>query len=470
MAGLSKLESLNLSVTGLRREHLVHLAKLGQLKTLALDSTAVGDAELQNLREMRNIESLGLGRTLVTDHGLESIRSFAGLKQIFLEETAITDKGVRTLGELDSLNLVWIDKTAVTPEGAAWLKKRLLETEVTFNKQGDVAANRAGALVEGGLWREALAALSLADSSYLKSAHGSRQLRHCYVELGEWEQAEREYSKILDEIAAKPSSQWWYGDSVWQELYGWPKLLARVARSRPDDVWRWTTSARNAVVDGRWSAAAADYARAVDCPHILDPLLMMHRGVENSIDFQYGVSRLLVGDLAEQRRVCDRLVEGDPQIEANGLTPETGYDYYLLAAVHLHLLAPQGTACRAEIADRMRDATYKYPLEDLIYCRAGLFEKVLAEERPGMHDAGGRYWFVRAMAHQHLGHDAEARDSFRRGTLWLARRTKADRIERRTDHAGCLLEAEVLRREAERLIDAPRSLQKPLTRPIAPLL
>jgi hypothetical protein len=80
---------------------------------------------------------------------------------------------------------------------------------------------------------------------------------------------------------------------------------------------------------------------------------------------------------------------------------------------------------------------------------------VFEQERPSGQfgdDDCGRFWFSRAMAHQHLGRPAQARECFTRGTQWLGRRMKIARLRGDYDAAGDLLEAEVLRREAKRLI------------------
>lgn len=92
----------------------------------------------------------------------------------------------------------------------------------------------------------------------------------------------------------------------------------------------------------------------------------------------------------------------------------------------------------------------------LIYCRAGEFDKVL-EERSA---PDGYLPFVCAIAHHHLGHGRQARACFEQGTRWLARRTKGDRVVRVSFQyiaaayrdAPCLIEVEVLRREAEKLL------------------
>ncbi|MGH7137523.1 MAG: hypothetical protein ACREHD_17395 [Pirellulales bacterium] len=97
----------------------------------------------------------------------------------------------------------------------------------------------------------------------------------------------------------------------------------------------------------------------------------------------------------------------------------------------------------------------------LIYLRSGRFAHVLSEDRAGQRrENAGHDWFSQAMAHHYLKHGSEARRCYTRGKQWLDRRAKEARIERAKEvpigfeheHACELLEAEVLRREAERLM------------------
>ncbi|MGH7136007.1 MAG: hypothetical protein ACREHD_09720, partial [Pirellulales bacterium] len=134
------------------------------------------------------------------------------------------------------------------------------------------------------------------------------------------------------------------------------------------------------------------------------------------------------------------------------LPPPNGYDYNRFAAAHLHLLAPQGTPCPPEIkqwiSDEQEHVSYRESLRSLIYLRAGMFERVLEEEPP----TSGPDWFLRAMAEQHVGRASDGRESFARGMRWLTRQTKRDRAIGTYGGAVGLLQVEVLRREAERLI------------------
>lgn len=440
LAGMADLENLDLGHTRLNDEHLVHVANFPRLKHLSLDFTPVGDAELRHLRGLPNLKSLDLSETMVTDDGLDSLRSLTGLEVLDLSGTAITDKGLSTLGALTSLKTLLIDDSAATAEGAARLKRRLPKADIDFTNQGNAALNQARVLKHAGLWQRALEILGKLDTSYLESTRGLRDLGQCHAGLAQWDDAEREYCQVLEQISQDPSIQWWYV-GVWRELDAYPELFERVARARPNDAALRVASAHQALLDSRWSAAIEEYSRAVACPHTLDREVMNRGGIENAIDFQYGVSCLFAGDVAEARRIRDRLLENN------------AYGNSFVAA-HLQLWAPQGTDCPPQIESWLRDSANQVPFQALIDLRSGRFAQVLAQEQARQRTEGyGRYyWFSQAIAHHLLKHESDARECFARGRQWLNRRTKKARINRRYDWAFGLLEAEVLRQEAQRLI------------------
>jgi hypothetical protein len=64
----------------------------------------------------------------------------------------------------------------------------------------------------------------------------------------------------------------------------------------------------------------------------------------------------------------------------------------------------------------------------------------------------GRFWLVRAMAQQRLGHTQVARQSYARAVRWVERIGEFAKLRQDTRLVNILLEAEVLRREAESLI------------------
>lgn len=439
LAAMSDLKTLDLRSTQLTDGHSADLAALQRLEFLSINFTAVGDAGLQSLRRLSKLSSLDIGYTLITDKSVELLTSLAGLKWLDISGTAITDEGLRELGALPLLKNILVDDTAATPDGVACLQRRLPKADINFRAPGNIPLNQARVLMDVGLWRQALETLGKTDGLYLRTTEGLRYLARCHAALGQCDDAEREYCQVLEQISHNTSVQRWYREEVRREVASWPELFERVRRARADDPWLWASSASRAVVDGRWTDALRDYCRAADCPIRLDPNDWTGRDVEEGLDLQHGISRLVVSDVRGALRVRDQLVQ----------------DGRLVAAARLQLLAPQGTDCPPTIAAWLRGCE-EWQLSELLaisHLRSGRFAQVLAEMQPAhAKEHYGLFWFSRAIAHHYLNQHFEAQQCIARGKQSLDRFTKEVRIDRRYDYAWCLLAAEVLRREAASLI------------------
>ena len=478
LAGASKLESLNLGRSSITDEGLVHVAKLRQLKQLDLSDTTIGDAGLAHLADLTQLKILHLDRTLVTDAGLVHLAKLRRLEILFLGNTAITDAGLQILEGVPSLELISVGGSAATPEGVARLARSLPKADVndlSFSqreddeieelsraqdgradvisspKQAIASLKRANALMRAGLWPQALNTLGKIDAAYLQSAAGLKHLGRCHAELGRWDDAETEYFNAFEKI-----SQRYIAQRLWEELGGWPELFDHVARTRPGDAGRSIVSARCAVLEGRWSDAAADYLRA----RIESSPSNGVASEDPDLEFEYGLSRLLEGDIAEYRRECTWIVNANlDDLERNRESSRSFYRRWEHAS-HLWMIAPQGVFGASQIKDWSRDidasSSERADIRSLLYLRAAAYEKVLEQELPIGRTSGeaylGRYWFPRAMAHQHLKQPSRALECYTRGAHWLERRMRLARYRGRYEDALRILEAEVLRREAENLI------------------
>ncbi|HET6878988.1 MAG TPA: hypothetical protein VFI31_02465 [Pirellulales bacterium] len=439
------LEYLDLAHTRITDKGLLELARLRHLEHLDLSGDAIGNAGLTVVSEMPKLRFLDLGATMITDEGLAPLRSLAAVNELNLSSTAITDKSLDVLGQLAPLKKVNIDNTAITPAGADALRDRS-PALVTYDNHPDYLADsltvgRIQSLMRVGRWSDALSETGKYQNSQFDYPNVLFQRAHCHAALEQWGEAERAYRAAFDEIAADPALEHWCGDDPWHELSRWPRLFERVAEACPDRHWQWMASARRAALAGQWSTAVEDYAHAAECPHQADP----------DREFEYALSRLLAGDTAEQQRVCEQLFAADRRaVEEDGL--RSNWEY----ATHLSFVAPQGTVGGSQISDWLDDKASSWwkilKLQPLILCRAALFDAALVHKPPDEDEYGGRYWFARAMAQQHLGNCSEARHCLARGTRWLDRRRQADQVSSYFNDAPLLLEGEVLRREAERVI------------------
>ncbi len=171
----------------------------------------------------------------------------------------------------------------------------------------------------------------------------------------------------------------------------------------------------------------------------------------------YAPLLLLAGDTDTYRRECARVF--------GKLGDTTGpHTTYLVARVcALAPGAPPGPAQVVQIAERAaRAESVPHHLHTLglAHYRAGQFDKAIAVlhmANLGNWRAKAANWLVLAMAHQRLGHAAEARQLFDRAARWMDNNGQAPGPAEalRSLHPHDALACLVLRREAEALLGLP---------------
>ena len=124
LRALPKLETLDLSLTGVTDDDLKYLQDLKSLRRLELHSTDISDAGLAHLRRLKKLELLRLGSTKVTDAGLTQLKSLTGLKTLMLGGN-ITDAGLEHLMQMRQLQSVSLGETKMTVAGAVKLRRAL---------------------------------------------------------------------------------------------------------------------------------------------------------------------------------------------------------------------------------------------------------------------------------------------------------------------------------------------------------
>lgn len=479
VGALTDLTKLRMSHSIISDAGLAKLAKLRNLESLeisfeqhilmSISHQPITDAGLAHLASLRRLKVLDLSGSSIEGDGLRHLAGMTDLERLDLGETKLTDAALVHLARLPQLKWLDIHDTVVTP-GLA--EEMLPNTEVTrYNVSGSPALTPAQALVRAGRWKQALDALEDERASWVeahratanqqgdadplndRSARTERRLwlynsGQCHAELGHWREAAKVFCDLLEDIHKAPPAMGGLSErKVWQQLYEWPDVFAGVAKARPNDCWHWITLAQRAVIEGRWADAAAYYARAMAFPE--------------TERFQYAVASLLIANPTGHERVCRELLNLDGlAVERLAQDPTLGDQVNLrggwLDATHVWFLAPQGTVSALQIGAWRRDEDSslwdELQLLPLVYLRAGEFQKVLEQHPLGSRWVSGRYWFCRAIAHQHLGSTAAGREDYRRGAQWLKRRMDDDRLRGVQQYVADTLESEVLRREAERLI------------------
>lgn len=117
LAGLTGLQALNLDVNRITDAGLKELAALTSLQTLDLNTTQVTNQGLKELARLKNLKTLNLGFTKVTDAGLKELAALKNLQELDLPRTQVTDAGLKELVALKNLRLLNIRASKVTDAG-----------------------------------------------------------------------------------------------------------------------------------------------------------------------------------------------------------------------------------------------------------------------------------------------------------------------------------------------------------------
>lgn len=107
----------------IRGEGLKHLAGLKKLDTIDLMGTPVEGKHLVHLKELKQLHKLGLWQTAVDDEGMVHLKGLVNLEHLYLDRTSVGDKGIEVLGPHPSLcNVSW-GGSRVTAKGEMLMKR-----------------------------------------------------------------------------------------------------------------------------------------------------------------------------------------------------------------------------------------------------------------------------------------------------------------------------------------------------------
>lgn len=129
LQGLTKLEEIDLSKTGVSDDALVHLQGWPRLRTLSLAQTPISDAGLARLQGLRTLSKVNLAGTKITDAGLASLKKLTRLEELTLPQTAINGSGLANLKFCNRLATLDLSGTQVSDPALAHLQSlKKLET------------------------------------------------------------------------------------------------------------------------------------------------------------------------------------------------------------------------------------------------------------------------------------------------------------------------------------------------------
>jgi serine/threonine protein kinase/tetratricopeptide (TPR) repeat protein len=198
---------------------------------------------------------------------------------------------------------------------------------------------------------------------------------------------------------------------------------------------------------GQWQKAAAEYAQAA---HALPGA--------GELWLEYASALVLAGDQEGYRRICADVLRRLAAVT----DPETCYHLARTASLAPGGGDPAEAVQRAEkgVAAHPKQAWYLHT-RALAHYRAGQFGEAVRRAQQSLRDDpawGGHVvdWLLLAMAHQRQGHTAEARHWLDKAGQWIDQAGKGPPKEARfalpLPSWSDRLEAQILRREAERLI------------------
>lgn len=105
-----------------------------RLTDLSIAGSKMTDAGLDHLASLTSLWRLRLDRSAITDAGLAHLKSLKSLESLSLTETKLTDSSVETLAGFKSLKSLDLDQSGISPAGLERLKQALPKTRIASVK------------------------------------------------------------------------------------------------------------------------------------------------------------------------------------------------------------------------------------------------------------------------------------------------------------------------------------------------
>jgi len=136
LEGLAELRSLVITNARMTDTTFKYLTTLRRLEDLALRDSEITDAGLAHLPRLSNLRTLEFRDTIVPDAELEQMTSLHKLSSLTLWGTPTTDAGVAHLAELASLESLDLAGTQITDAGLAHLTRLAKLKELSLSDTG----------------------------------------------------------------------------------------------------------------------------------------------------------------------------------------------------------------------------------------------------------------------------------------------------------------------------------------------
>jgi Leucine-rich repeat (LRR) protein len=107
-----------------------------RLTDLTISGSRMTDAGLDHLASLTSLWRLRLDRSAITDAGLVRLKSLKSLEALSLSETKLTDSSIETLAGFHSLKSLNLDRSGISPAGIERLKKALPKARILEESKG----------------------------------------------------------------------------------------------------------------------------------------------------------------------------------------------------------------------------------------------------------------------------------------------------------------------------------------------
>jgi serine/threonine protein kinase/Tfp pilus assembly protein PilF len=446
-----------------------HTATLGML-TRALWQVQLADSALRILRDAQYVRPGDFWLNFELGHVLYERKDYEGAVLFY---TAAVASQPTSAGAHNKLGIAL--SAQKKPDEAIACYRKAIELDSNF-----VGAyrNLALALRDQGKLDEAIAnfeEVTRRQPDFIEAQFG---LAAILAQAKQWDRATSVYAPLLNGLVQAS----WPGP--WYEAIRSDEVFTRLTAQQPNDRLPWILRARVHIFQRDWKRAAADYAAVPRSWASIGGAEFVLEGEDSFGDdlFSYGCLLLLLGDRDGYEHLCKKWAD------AVGDSPGWRYDLGRVFAVGPRPVVPPHQMVEAarklgvedvavaparqtvERAEKL-PPTSKYPWDlhilSLAHYRNGEFDRSI--ERALESNAGNwrgsakaLNWVVLAMAHFRLGHTADACESLRQG-VELAGRPSSEHlpgVQWQDMSSPDVVEFEVLRREAEELINA-KSTEKP---------
>ena len=125
VAGLTKLQTLNLPNTRITNIGLEYIKNLTQMRSLVLTAANINDAGVVHLAGMTNLYILNLSNTGITDAGMATVGKLSGLNKLFLNRTGITDASIPHIAQLKGLERLDITGASISTAGRQRIREAI---------------------------------------------------------------------------------------------------------------------------------------------------------------------------------------------------------------------------------------------------------------------------------------------------------------------------------------------------------